>query len=304
MGRLANSLSIKLAQLLLSLVALVTITFSLIRLFPGSPLIGDEKLDPLVYAQLNQYFHLDQGYWQQLARYCENLLQGDFGSSMHYLGKSVNSLIFEHGKVSFQMGFSAFVLAVVFSLAYAVLTRLFKIAQIADRLMLSIYSVPLLVLGPCLIWFFSFHLDLLPVALLESKRAYVLPIFLLTLKPMVSLSRVLSESLDRVLDEPYIVLAQIQGYSRFQLICQWALKNSWTPYLVQIAPVFAGLVSGSFLIEMMFSLPGLGNHFLESVMNRDWPLIMGLTIFYGSIILLTHFVMDIIANLIDPRLQA
>jgi oligopeptide transport system permease protein len=275
----------------------------LLRFFPGSPFLSEEQMNPELQLQLEVYYGLHENYFVQLGNYFHNLMQGKLGYSMHYLGRSVESLIFEFAMTSLKLGFMAFFIAVLFSMTYAILTRAFRFREALDPWLLFFYSVPLIVLGPFLIWIFAFQLELVPVAFLEQISSYFLPILILTIKPSLSLSRILSESLDKALEEPYITTAKAQGASDLRVLGLWALKNAWTPYLVQLATVFTSLISGSFLVEMLFAIPGLGRQFIESVMNRDYPLIMGLTIFYGALVLISHFLIDLLTQWIDPRVK-
>jgi len=223
---------------------------------------------------------------------------------MHFAGRSVQSLIFEFGRTSAFLGLLAFIAALAGAFIYALCTRRFQMAkQRADFFLMLAMSVPTLALGPLSIWLFGFHLQLLPVALLESPISYILPVVLLALKPMISLSRVLSSSLDLVLQEKYIQTARALGFSEWRILSHHALKNSLTSFLSQAGPLFASLISGSFLIEILFAIPGLGLHFVESVLNRDWPMILGLTIFYGAILMLTQLITDILILTTDPRVK-
>lgn len=224
---------------------------------------------------------------------------------MHFTGRSVHSLIFEFGRTSAFLGGVAFIAALLGAFGYSILTRRFQSAKgKADFALLITMSIPTLALGPFCIWFFGFHLQWLPVALLDRPINYLLPIGLLSLKPMISLSRVLSSSLDLVLQEKYIQTARALGFSEWKIIHTQALKNSLTSFLSQAGPLFASLISGSFLIEVLFAIPGLGLHFVESVLNRDWPMILGLTLFYGGILMLTQLITDILILVTDPRVEA
>jgi oligopeptide transport system permease protein len=293
-----------LVQSFISLLVLIFISFGLLRFFPGSPLQQDESLDPEVLRVLQKHYKLDENIFSQFVNYLGKILEGDFGQSMHFVGRSVNSLIWEFGQTSFLLGFAALVLALTFAVIYTIWTRRRKIETKADMALLWGLSIPSFVLGPFLIWFFGFYLSMLPVALLEKSSSYILPVALLAFKPALSLARILSSSMDQILQEKYIQTSRAMGFSEAQILSKWALKNSWLPLLAQIGPLFASLISGSFLVEVLFSIPGLGAHFVESVLNRDWPLILGLGIFYGILLIFAQLVTDLLSAQIDPRIQA
>ncbi len=172
-----------------------------------------------------------------------------------------------------------------------------------DLFLLLGISLPTLALGPFLIWLLCIQADIFPVALLEKPSSFVLPIFILALRPALSLSRVLSVSLDEVLRAQYIQVARSFGFSEKKILLKWALKNGMISYISQAAPVLVGLVSGSFLVENLFAIPGLGFYFVESVLNRDWPLILGITLFYGLFLLTAQWVADCLLEFFNPKLK-
>ena len=305
MGRYLTPLFFRFLQFFLSLALLIILTFGLLRFFPGSPLNEETSLDPQVVDSLRKFYGLDQGFFDQFCTYLNNLFHGDGGVSMHFIGRSVNSLIWEFGQTSLVLGGLAFFTAVVFSFCYLFLSRVFlRRGRGLDQVVLVLISIPSIALGPLAIWFFSFYLRLFPVALLESPISYVLPVLLLSFKPSLTLARILSSSVDEVLQEDFIQTARALGFSQTQVILKWALKNSMTSYLSQLGPLFAGLISGSFLVEVLFAIPGLGYQFVQSVLNRDWPLILGLTLVYGGVLMLAQLVTDLLIVWSDPRVSS
>lgn len=305
MGRFVKPLFFRLGQFAISFLTLIFLSFGLLKFFPGSPLNDERNLDPQVLASLQKFYGLDQSIGEQFTLYLKRILSGDLGASMHFTGRSVQSLILEFGKTSAFLGLVAFLVALLGAFAYSLFTRKFQILkQKSDFSLMLAMSVPTLALGPFCIWFFGFHLQLLPVALLETPISYLLPVALLSLKPMISLSRVLSSSLDLVLSEKYIQTARSLGFSDWKILSHFALKNSLTSFLSQAGPLFASLISGSFLVEVLFAIPGLGLHFVDSVLNRDWPMILGLTLFYGAILMITQLVTDLLILVADPRVKS
>jgi ABC-type dipeptide/oligopeptide/nickel transport system permease component len=304
MGRSVKLVFYRLLQSFGSLLILIFICFWLLRFFPGSPLNQVETLNPQIIEQLRSSYRLDESLWTQFSTYVGHVLTGELGWSMHFIGRSVQSLIWEFGQTTFFLGSVAFVCALAFAFLYSILTRFWKLETKTDFILLLGLSVPSFALGPLLIWFFGFHLSLLPVALLEKASSYLLPIFLLSFKPALTLARVLSSSLDLTLRERYIQTARALGFSDWSIITKWALKNSWIPVLAQSGHLFAGLISGSFLVEVLFSIPGLGSQFVGSVLDRDWPLILGLSLFYGALLICCQLMTDLLSSRIDQRVNA
>jgi oligopeptide transport system permease protein len=305
MGRYLKPIFLRLGQFAASLLILLFLCFGLLRFFPGNPLNDEKNLDPQVSESLKQFYGLDQSLTEQFIIYVKRVLTGDFGASMHFVGRSVESLMLEFGRTSFSLGVAAFAMAISGAFAFAIFSRLSQVQKRKyDFLLVVIMSAPTLALGPLCIWFFGFYLKLLPVALLDSKASYLLPLFLLSLKPMISLARVLASSLDQVLQEKYILNARSLGFSQWQIVSRYALRNALNSFLSQAGPLFASLISGSFLIEIMFAIPGLGFHFVESILNRDWPMILGFTFAYGSILMITQLITDFLIVLSDPRIKA
>ncbi len=302
MGRYVRALLLRLGQFFVSLMILILISFGLIRFFPGSPFNEEKNLDPQIQENLKAFYGLNESLLDQFMNYLKRIFTGDLGSSMHFVGRSVNSLIWEYGKTSVLIGLMAFTLAVLISFLYLFATRSkLKSNSAADFALMGIISIPTLALAPFCIWLFGFQLEWFPIALLERPQSYVLPVLLLSLKPALSLSRVLSSSTDLVLQEKYIQTAKSLGFTNSQILFKWALKNSLTSFFSQSAPLFASLISGSFLIEVLFAIPGLGFHFVESVLNRDWPLILGLTLTYGILLMLSQLIADFLIVLLDPQ---
>lgn len=287
-----------------SLLLLLLLCFFVIRFFPGNPYSLQEGItDPLVLEKLNSIYPTRLSIFEQLFQFLKELVRGNLGQSLHYVGKSVNSILVENGAPTFILGGSALVISILFSVFYARISRSMNYLW-WDRVLIIGYSIPLLALAPFSIWYFCFKLEWFPIAKLSELRSYFLPILLLSIKPSISLSRVLSEIIDRNLKSSYARFARANGFSQREIVNKWVLRNSLGPYFTQLATVFIGLLSGSFLIEMLFSIPGLGQQFIDSVLNRDWPLVVGLTLFYGSLVILAHILAEALSRYFDPRLRS
>lgn len=303
MGR--NLILLRLIQSVISLFVLASLCFFLLRAFPGSPFDDEVLLNPKVENNLKVFYGLDQPLSSQYITYIKNLFQGDLGLSMHFEGRSVASVISQGLPVTLQVGGLALFVSVFFGFWFGVLaTRSPRLDQIHNAFVMITISLPTLMLGPLLIWFFAFKMNLLPAAMVTSLAGFVLPVLLLSLRPVAILSRVLKNSLSESLRSDYSRTARAMGLSPMRILIKWALKNSMIPFLSYLVVLVAGLLSGSLIIEMLFAIPGLGSQFLEALLNRDYPLVTGLALFYGFLLIVSQFFVDILNQVFDPRVKS
>lgn len=303
MGRHLIGLFSRLLQFVASLCFLVVLCFGLLKFFPGSPFVEDRNLNPAVVEELKKFYGLDQSFFTQIQVYLSKVATGDFGMSMYFPGRSVKSLIWEFGQVSLQIGLLAFAVSLLMAFAISLWTRResYRFRKQTDVLLIAGISLPTLALGPLLIWALAIQLDWLPVALLETPASYILPVMVLAIRPALSLARILSNSLDETLKEKYIQVAKSFGFSDRKILMKWALKNSLVGTISKAGFIAANLISGSFLVEVLFAIPGLGFHFVDSVLNRDWPLILGITLFYGLVLLTVQLISDLLIESVSPK---
>ncbi len=303
MGRHLIRTLFRLSQFVASLFFLVVLCFGLLKFFPGSPFVEETNLNPAVVSELQKFYGLDQTLPVQIQTYLSKVVRGDFGTSMYFPGRSVKSLIWEFGQVSLLLGILAFILALLVAVAFAYWSRResFRFKAKADLFLIAGISLPTLALGPLLIWVICVKLDLLPVALLQTPASYILPVIVLAIRPALSLARILSLNLDDTLKEKYIQVAKSFGFSDRKILLKWAFKNSLVGTISKAGFIAANLISGSFLVEILFAIPGLGFYFVESVLSRDWPLILGITLFYGLLLLTVQFISDLLLEAINPR---
>ncbi|PIS11398.1 MAG: hypothetical protein COT73_04095 [Bdellovibrio sp. CG10_big_fil_rev_8_21_14_0_10_47_8] len=289
-------------QFFLSFSLLIFLTFFLMHLMPGSALVEDHRTDPLVVAQLREFYHLDQGLWVQLKIYISHLFRGDFGVSLQSPGSSVQQLIMDRAPTTFFLGTVALALSVVSSFLMS-LARILSGAgkRWFDSAFFMGLAVPSFALGPLLIWLFAFYLNWLPVALLETPASYLLPLFLLSFKPTLVLVRTLNASMDQSLRTPYIQTARAMGFSELQILTKWALKNSMLGYLQQVALIAATLISGSFFVETIFAIQGLGSLFVDSLLARDSAMVLAMTLLFGMFVIFLQMLANIVLLLMDPR---
>lgn len=248
---------------------------------------------------------LDQSVFVRYVNYLKNLFQADLGYS-YFLEKPVTELIRINFLNTFQLSGFALLLAILFSVFLSLLSVWIRwpfLKRFIDFLIRAGISLPVLLLGPLLIYIFSIRTQWLPVAFLNSWQHYILPLCVLSVRPCAQLSRVLTNSLRQALAQDYVRMAKAKGLSSLHVLVRHALKNSLVPFLSYLPPLCVGLLSGSFLIEVLFAIPGMGSLFVQALESRDINLILGLTLFYGSILILLSELVDVLILKIDPRIR-
>ncbi|HWP58175.1 MAG TPA: ABC transporter permease [Candidatus Acidoferrales bacterium] len=297
-GRLAQALGV------LWLVA--TLTFVLLRLVPGGPFDRERRLPPEVLANIAAKYRLDEPLPAQYLRYLSGLVRGDLGLSYRYVDRTVNAIVAETLPVSALLGGCAFLLA----LAVALLVGLFAGARPdtwADRLFLFVatlgISLPNFILGALLAWLFSLRLGWLPSGSWGAPADLVLPAITLGAAPAAYLSHLLRATLIENLGADFIRTARAKGLSEGAVLLKHALRNSLIPVLTVCGPLAAALVTGSFVVEYVFAVPGMGRFYISAVTDRDYPVIMGVTIVYTALLVLANLVVDLVYAVVDPRIK-
>ena len=288
------------------LLAVATVTFLLMHAVPGGPFDRDKKLPPEIIANIEAKYHLDKPVWQQYLLYLKQVVQGDLGPSYKYIGRDVSDIIRDTFPVSLTLGLCA----VLVTLGLGIPAGLLSAARqnsVWDRTCIFIatlgISLPSFVLGALLILVFSHQLHWLPPALWEGPRHIILPAIALGAGFAGYIARLTRSTLLEVLKADYIRTARAKGLSETTVLVKHALKNSLSPIVSVMGPLTAGLVTGSFVIEYIFSIPGMGNYFITAVTNRDYPLIMGVTLVYAVLIVLANILVDLIYMKLDPRVS-
>jgi len=283
-----------------------TVTFILMHLVPGGPFDQEKLLPPEIKANVEAKYHLDQPVIAQYLLYLNDLLHGELGPSYKYLGRNVNDIIRETFPVSMQLGLWAVLISVIVGVGAGTLaaSRPRSWADHAGMLLATAgISFPSFVLGTFLIMIFSYRLHLFPAALWEGWRYGVLPAVTLALLPTAYIARLTRSSMLEVLHQDFIRTARAKGLGERQVLVKHALKNSITPVVSFLGPLTATLVTGSFVVEFIFSIPGMGRYFITAVTNRDYPLIMGVTLVYAVLIVAANIAVDLVYSWIDPRMQ-
>ncbi|HEY8272353.1 MAG TPA: ABC transporter permease [Pseudobdellovibrionaceae bacterium] len=296
----------KVLETLTALLALMFLTFLLLYKMPGGPFDEEVSLNPAVKENLFKLWHLDKPFLMQFAHYMQNIFQGNLGNSMAQTGKAVTEILQQGFSQTLMLNLLAIALVYFFAFATSFFCALKSgsifVSGIHFLTVMSI-SLPSLFLGPVLIYFFGFHLKLLPTAFLSTPWHYILPSLTLSLRPWAQLHLLLENSLKETLQLEFIRMAKAKGLSPWQVLLNHAYKNSLMPVLSLSGPLIVGLISGSFLVEILFSIPGLGQQFVESLNLRDYPVVMGLVLVYGTSLIFLTNIFDICASWLDPRIR-
>ncbi len=292
---------------LIVLWVVATLTFLLLRLAPGGPFDSERKLPPEVIANLEAKYHLDKPVWQQYARYIAGIARGDFGPSYKYLDRGVSEIIADTLPTSVLLG----ALAIGFALAVAFpagLAAAYYKNSLIDRVCLLFatlgISLPNFILGALLIWAIALRLGWVQAARWDQWSSAILPMITLGAAPAAYLAALLRSTLIETLGEDFVRSARAKGLSEWRVVLKHALCHSLIPILTVMGPVTAALLTGSFVVEYVFAIPGMGRFFISAVTDRDYPLIMGVTLVYTALLVGANFMVDILYGYVDPRIRA
>lgn len=283
-----------------------TLTFVIMHIVPGGPFDREKKLPPEIKANIEAKYHLNEPLLRQYFLYVQGLFHGNLGPSYKYLERSVNDIICDSLPVSMGLGLLALLVALVMGLSAGIFSSFFP-NSILDRFaMLAAtagIATPNFVLGVFLIFIFSHHFKILPPALWEGARSMVLPAVTLGLAPAAYIARLTRSSILEANRQDFVRTARAKGLPESTILIRHILKNALTPVVTIIGPLAASLMTGSFIVEFIFSIPGMGKYFITAVTNRDYPLMMGVTLIYAVLIVLANMVVDIIYTVMDPRVK-
>ena len=297
----------RLASAIPTLFLLITFAFFLIRIAPGGPFDGERALPPEIEANLAAKYHLDEPLPMQYLRYLWQIVRLDFGPSFHYLDWTVNDLIAQGAPVSFTLGGLALLLALAIGIpigAWAALRQ----NRPGDYAVMSIamvgISIPNFVVAPLLILLFAISLGWLPAGGWEfSPSRMVLPVITLALPMIAYIARITRGSMIEVLRSSFIRTARAKGLPEKEILFNHALKPALLPVISYLGPAAAGILTGSVVVERIFTIPGIGSYFVQGALNRDYTLVMGVVILYGILIILFNYLVDLIYAWLDPRIR-
>ncbi len=283
-----------------------TLTFALLRLLPGGPFDRDRRLPPEVMANIEAKYHLNEPFLAQYARYIRGIAAGDLGPSYKYIDRTVADVVRDTLPPSMFLGIFALALALAVSLPLGVAAAAWHDRWI-DRACTTMatlgISLPNFILGAVLIWIFSLKLGWFQAARWGSPGSAVLPAITLGAMPCAQLTYLLRSSMLETLGEDFIRTARAKGVREALVLFKHALRNSLIPVLTLLGPLFAILVAGSFVIEYVFAIPGMGRFFITAVTDRDYPLVMGVTLVYTAILVCANLAVDMLYSVVDPRVR-
>ena len=284
---------------------LVTAVFFLVRAMPGDPFLSD-KLTPEIREHMMRYHGFDQPLYVQYLRYLGKLVQGDLGVSMYYNGLPIRQMIAEAFPYSADLGIRALLLATAVGISLGIISALQR-GRTLDYVCIIIailgVSLPDFVTGYLLQYFFALKLKLFPVALWRGFRYTILPTVALSFYTTALLTRMMRASMLEVVGQDYIRVARAKGLSTVQILWRHQLRNAILPVVTVLGPVTAAILSGTFIIETIYAIPGMGKYYVNGIQNLDYSQILGMTIFYGTFLILANFLVDIIYGFIDPRIR-
>lgn len=296
----------RLLFMILSLLLIITATFFFMRLAPGNPFTSEKQLPPEIEANLNEHYGLNDPWYVQYGDYLLRIVQWDFGPSFKYKSQTVNDLINEGFPVSLVLGLEAILIALAVGVTLGIIAAL-KHNKWQDYLAMIIavfgISVPSFIMAAFLQYIFAIKLGWFPVARWGTFSQSVLPAIALAAGPTAFIARLTRSSMLEVLSNDYIKTARAKGLGELVITVKHTIRNAILPVVSYMGPLSAGVVTGSFVIEKIFGIPGLGAHFVKSIGNRDYTVIMGVTVFYSIILLVSVLLVDILYGLIDPRIK-
>lgn len=309
-GSMVRFILRRLLSVIPTLFLIITFSFFIMKAAPGGPFSSERNVPPEVLANINKVYHLDEPLIKQYVRYLGNILHGDFGPSFRYKDYSVNELIGNTLPNSLILGITALCGALFLGILVGLISAV-KQNSPADYVSMSVavigISVPLFVVGPVLMYIFAVKLKWLPTSGWingrQSLKTLVMPALALSLPYFAYIARLSRASILEVLRSDYIRTAYAKGLSYPAVLFKHALKGAMLPVISYLGPAFAGIITGSVVIEKIFLVPGLGTFFVQSALNRDYTLIMGTVVMYSVILILMNFFVDILYAVIDPRIS-
>lgn len=290
----------------ITLWVIATLTFILMKALPGDP-FHDPKLKPDVKQALMEKYALDRPVIQQYGIYINHLVHGDLGTSIKFPGRSVSTIIKNSFPKSFALGWRAMLLATTLGIFFGLIAALNHEKWI-DYIVIFIaiigVAVPNIVMGPFLSYNFGVKLGWLPVTVDKTASSLILPVITLSLGTIAFVSRMMRTTTLEVNGQDYILTAKSKGISKLQIVLKHIIRNAIMPVITVLGPLFAAIITGSIVVEKVFSVAGLGEYFVNTILEQDYPMIMGITIFYAVLIIASMLFVDIAYSFIDPRLKS
>ena len=297
---------VRLAQGVPVLLLVASVTFALLRFLPGGPFDREKALPPEILRIIEARYHLDDPVFKQYLRYLADLARGDLGPSYKYVGRDVVQILREAFPVSVKLGVAALALACVGGISTGLVAAMYRGSGLDRGLMLLALlgvSVPSFVLGAALVLGVGLWLGWLPAALWEGPLYAVLPAITLAALPTAYIAQLTRTSVIDVIDLDYVRTARAKGLSELRVHLHHVLRNALLAVVTYFGPLLAVLLTGSFVVEQIFAIPGIGRFFVTAVTNRDYPLVLGVTLLYGLLVVLANLAVDLLYAWLDPRIR-
>lgn len=296
----------RLGMALVTIWVVATLTFFLMNMVPGGPFLSEKAVSPKALAALEEKYGLDKPLHEQYITYMTDALHGDFGDSLKQRGRTVTGIITSKFPVSARIGGLAVLAAFCIGVPLGCLSALNR-GKLGDNIIIVVatcgIAVPSFVICTLLMYIFGVRLGLLPTLGLSSWKHYIMPVTALAFYPTAYITRLMRSSMLDVLGQDYMRTARAKGLNQFIRLFKHALRNAILPVVTYMGPLLAYTVTGSFIVEKIFTIPGLGSEFIGSITNRDYTVIMGTTIFLAALMVFMNVVVDIVYKLVDPRIK-
>ena len=296
----------RMGMMLITLFLITLLTFILMHAVPGGPFNGEKQVSKAVMDALNEKYKLNDPLWKQFIDYVSGLLRFDLGPSFKYQGKTVNDFIENGFPYSAKLGGITLIFVLLASIPMGIISAL-KNGKWQDMLLMAIatigVTIPSFVIATALIYVFSYSLGWTPMYGVDKWQGYILPMIAMGGYSVSFLARLMRSSLLDVMGQDYIRTARAKGISEVRVVLKHALRNALIPVVTVLGPTVANLLTGSFVIEKIFAIPGMGGYFVNSVTQRDYTTIMGMTVFYAAFLIAMVFIVDLFYCLIDPRIK-
>jgi dipeptide transport system permease protein len=296
----------RLIAMVITLWLIVTLTFFLMHAIPGSPFNEERNTSEMVQKNLEAHYHLDEPLLVQYALYLKSLVTLDFGPSITQPSQTVNDLLGRGFPISFELGMITLIIAVISGIILGIFAAL-RHNRMIDYMAMSFavlgISIPNFVMATLLIQQVAVNWEILPVATWTSWKHMILPTLALATGPMAIIARLTRSSMLEVLTQDYIRTARAKGLSPIKIVVKHALRNALLPVVTVLGTLAAGILTGTFVIEQIFAIPGMGKYFVESINQRDYPVIMGTTVFYSAFLIVMLFLVDLAYGFLDPRIK-
>ncbi len=291
---------------LLTAFLVATMTFFVMNMVPGGPFLAEKAVTPQAQAAMEAKYGLDKPLIEQYCTYMTGLLHGDLGISIKKRGRTVAQIIGVKFPVSARIGGLALILAVLTGVPLGAVAA-FNRGKFLDNLIVVLstagIAIPSFLSSTLLVYVFTTKLHLLPSLGLKDVRSYVMPVIALALYPSFYMARLMRSSMLDVMGQDYMRTARAKGVTTFKSIFKHALRNAILPVITYLGPLLASLMTGSFIVEKIFNIPGLGSEFVSCITSRDYPMIMGTTIFLAVFVIIMNFFVDIAYAFVDPRIK-